>query len=145
MKVGTSVSIKDLIRNGWTRQDSNSSCEIYRKDRKIIWVHFTTNKIVYLQEEPDENFCPICENEYGAKHTPRERTYHHIFPKYFFKGSRLLVPVCRKCHDQFNVMFKYEYNKKWTKAQCIQNWIAFCLFKNKNATKIYPSLINYLQ
>ena len=82
--------------------------------------------------------CPLCKKTYTGQNF---KTGHHLFPQKWFSGGPKL-PVCHECHQkEFNVL--YPMTTLWTKRECIDKWIKFCLskIKGKNIYKIYPELI----
>jgi len=83
--------------------------------------------------------CPICNQKYNEK---RFKTGHHVFPKFWFKGKGPKVPVCRKCHDDFNAMNPMG-KTVWTLYQCLMRWNKFCTTKKKDMLVIYPELQFY--
>ena len=91
-----------------------------------------------------EYFCPICELEYEkGNYAPRRRSKHHVFPKVWYKDSfNIKVYVCQKCHDEFNSMFMepLDLKNRWSKKECVRNWILFCFIKQRNPYEIYPEL-----
>jgi len=82
--------------------------------------------------------CPICGCVYGDYPSPYHKTKHHIYLKRWYSGSTLTVYVCRKCHDEFHIVYKAYL--KWTKTKCVLNWKDFCRKKGKDPDEIYPSL-----
>lgn len=90
----------------------------------------------------ESNVCPICCRSYEAGHSnPKRKSRHHIYPRYFYPDSTLTVCVCQRCHDSFHRIFFYK--KRWSKKECVENWIKFCQMKGKNPFKIYPTLIKF--
>jgi hypothetical protein len=69
-------------------------------------------------------------------------TGHHVFPKFWFKGKGPKVPVCRKCHDDFNAMNPMG-KSIWTLYQCLMRWNRFCKTKGKVMLTAYPELQFY--
>lgn len=82
--------------------------------------------------------CPLCNKSYNKKN---RRTFHHVFPLVFYRGSKnVKVEVCETCHQrEFNYL--YPMRDVWSKKTCVDNWIAFCRSKGKNALEIYPDLL----
>ena len=93
----------------------------------------------------NSNICPICNHEYAEEQNYlRRKTRHHIFCKVWYPDSTLTVDVCQSCHNDFNRTFVFKSNKRWSKIECVKNWIAFCSSKGKVATRIYPQLLKYV-
>lgn len=90
-----------------------------------------------------EGFCPLCGKPYTEENN---RTKHHILPCYWNKrvyGNKKNVTVwaCEKCHEkEFNKMYPMHLNRPWTPAECVINWLKFCISKGKDPLKIYPQL-----
>jgi len=85
--------------------------------------------------------CPICGRKYNEH---LEETGHHVFPKYWYRGQGPKVPVCRECHNDFNVMFPMGNGKHvWSLFQCLSKWYKFCKVKGKEMLIIYPQLESY--
>lgn len=86
--------------------------------------------------------CPLCERPYGVGVNHRRReSRHHIFPRKMYPSSDKVVHVCQECHDEFNLLNPYT-NRRWSKNECVELWVAFCDLKGKRALDIYPELVN---
>jgi hypothetical protein len=84
--------------------------------------------------------CPICNRHYCCENI---KTGHHIFPKFWYHGEGPKIPICRKCHDDFN--YKNQMFKTvWTREECIDRLARFCRAKGKKMLRIYPQLESYV-
>lgn len=88
--------------------------------------------------------CPLCDEAYTEKNN---RTKHHIYPSYWIKKNvyyskrNVTVYACERCHEiEFNHLYPMRLKEPWSKAECVINWIKFCLSKGKDPLKIYPQL-----
>lgn len=87
-----------------------------------------------------EGQCPLCEKKYTRDN---RKSHHHIFPKMWFgECLNVKVEVCQRCLcKEFNAQYKMDPYHPWSKKNCVDNWIAFCRSKCKNALEIYPDLL----
>jgi len=85
--------------------------------------------------------CPLCDNDYSSGNTKRRKSRHHIYPKYFYKNTHLVVNVCQECHSDFHHEFPSLLPYLWTRAKCLKKWVKFCESKGKDAYEIYPQLL----
>lgn len=88
--------------------------------------------------------CPLCDRPYTEENN---RTKHHVIPVYWNKlkiyksKSNVTVCACEECHEkEFNSLYPMKLNKPWTRAECVMNWLKFCISKGKDPLKIYPQL-----
>lgn len=84
--------------------------------------------------------CPLCEEKYTESN---RKSHHHLFVKMWFgECLNVVLEVCQRCHcKEFNSQYKMVPWNPWSKKTCVDNWIAFCKSKGKNALEIYPDLL----
>ena len=82
--------------------------------------------------------CPLCRQWYDGKNNLK--TKHHLYPKVWYPDSNTIVFICWSCHAEFNHLYPQGGKRRWSKLECVKNFINFCSTKKRKVFKVYPIL-----